>query len=282
MLGTAHSPGTHTPQVLAPMLEPCKLRWVRYNDYYTGQELLGACLASFELESPGAQTSCKGGLSGLGDVGDSRVPKLIGVGCVDMNLVVDLPTLESHAGYNDFWAEVQSDMKACPRNTLTEAQMETLRFEAGGAPSMCNSVHSAHNDTDCHDGEDCEDEGEVIGAVIGAIVPVVIIAFVGFAIFRVVRAKQQQAAAAGAARTAARGPHGLGPEAPPAALPAAQPQQQIQMQHQASVPVCQGAVVSAYPQATAGYPQATAGYPQATAGYPQAAQPPVMMGQVVS
>ena len=54
-LGTAHSPGTHF-QVLAPMLEPCKLRWVRYNDYYTGQELLGACLASFELESSGAQT----------------------------------------------------------------------------------------------------------------------------------------------------------------------------------------------------------------------------------
>ena len=275
MLGTAHSPGTHTPQVLAPMLNPCKLRWVRYNDYYTGKELLGACLASFELESSGAKTSCNGGLSGLGEQGDSRVPTLIGVGCVDMNLVVDLPTLESHAGYNDFWAEVQSDMKACPLNTLTEAQMETLRFEAGGAPSMCNSVHSAHNDTDCHDGEDCEDAGEVVGAVIGAIVPVVIIAFVGFAIFRVVRAKA-------AARKAARGPHGLGPEAPPAALPAAQPQQQIQMQHQASVPVCQGAVVSAYPQATAGYPQATAGYPQATAGYPQAAQPPVMMGQVVS
>ena len=49
------------------MLEPCKLRWVRYNDYYTGQELLGACLASFELESSGAKTSCNGGLSGLGE-----------------------------------------------------------------------------------------------------------------------------------------------------------------------------------------------------------------------
>ena len=136
MLGTAHSPGT-LPQVLAPMLEPCKLSWVRYNDYYTGQELLGACLASFELESSGAQTSCNGGLSGLGDVGDSRVPKLIGVGCVDINLVVDLPTLESHAGYNDFWAKVQNDMKVCPRKTLTVGQMETLRAEASGASARC-------------------------------------------------------------------------------------------------------------------------------------------------
>ena len=119
------------------MLEPCKLRWVRYNDYYTGQELLGACLASFELESPGAQTSCNGGLSGLGEQGDSRVPKLIGVGCVDMNLVVDLPTLESHAGYDEFWTKVQNDMKACPRKSLTVGQMETLRAEAGGASARC-------------------------------------------------------------------------------------------------------------------------------------------------
>ena len=119
------------------MLEPCKLRWTKYNDYYTGQELLGACLASFELESSGAKTSCNGGLSGLGEQGDSRVPKLIGVGCVDMNLVVDLPTLESHAGYADFWAKVQNDMKACPRKSLTVDQMETLRAEASGASARC-------------------------------------------------------------------------------------------------------------------------------------------------
>ena len=121
------------------MLNPCKLRWTKYNDYYTGKELLGACLASFELESSGAKTSCNGGLEGLGERGDRRVPKLIGVGCVDMNLVVDLPTLESHPGYNDFWAEVQSDMKACPLNSLTESQMETLRAEAGGASARCST-----------------------------------------------------------------------------------------------------------------------------------------------
>ena len=119
------------------MLNPCKLRWTKYNDYYTGKELLGACLASFERESSGAKTSCNGGLSGLGEQGDSRVPKLIGVGCVDMNLVVDLPTLENHAGYADFWAKVQNDMKACPRKSLTVDQMETLRAEASGASARC-------------------------------------------------------------------------------------------------------------------------------------------------
>eukprot|EP00964_Phaeocystis_antarctica_P030555 scaffold17256_cov57-Phaeocystis_antarctica.AAC.2 len=126
-------------QVLAPMLEPCKLRWTRYKDYYTGQQLLGACLASFELESANSATSCNGGLSGLGENGDSRVPKLIGVSCVDMNLVVDLPTLEAHPEWPEFWAKVESDMAVCPRIELTTGQMETLRGEAGGASAMCGA-----------------------------------------------------------------------------------------------------------------------------------------------
>ena len=126
-------------QVLAPMLSPCKLRWTLYNDYYTGQELLGACLASFELESANSKTSCNGGLSGLGEQGDTRVPKLIGVGCVDMNLVVDLPTLRAHEGFDDFWAKVQQEMKACPMVKLEEGQMETLRNEAGGTSAMCGA-----------------------------------------------------------------------------------------------------------------------------------------------
>ena len=126
-------------QVLAPMLSPCKLRWTLYNDYYTGQELLGACLASFELESANSKTSCNGGLSGLGEKGDTRVPKLIGVGCVDMNLVVDLPTLEAHPEYPDFKAKMEREMKACPMVELTEGQMETLRNEAGGTSAMCGA-----------------------------------------------------------------------------------------------------------------------------------------------
>ena len=126
-------------QVLAPMISPCKLRWTLYNDYYTGQELLGACLASFELESANSKTSCNGGLSGLGEQGDTRVPKLIGVGCVDINLVVDLPTLRAHPGFDDFWAKVQQEMKACPMVKLEEGQMETLRNEAGGTSAMCGA-----------------------------------------------------------------------------------------------------------------------------------------------
>ena len=72
-------------KILTPMLKPCQTRWVEYEDYYTGVTLLGACLASYQ--KLGATTSCNDGLNGLGDDGDGRVASLIGVGCVDMNLI---------------------------------------------------------------------------------------------------------------------------------------------------------------------------------------------------
>ena len=251
--------------VLAPMLSPCKLRWTLYNDYYTGQELLGACLASFELESANSATSCNGGLSGLGEKGDGRVPKLIGVGCVDMNLVVDLPTLRAHPESDEFWTDVESDMKSCPMVTLTEAQMQTLRAEAGGDSAMCGATEGDV------DGEEEEEEFNV-GAVIG---PAGAVLFAFFVISTLIRRKIAMRARAASL--------------PAAPLPAAvaypnvpQPGQQVQM---GAVPMCQGAVVAqpaGYPQAMAqpaGYPQAVAQPYGGAAGY---GQQPVPMGQVIS
>ena len=120
-----------------------------------------------------------------------------------------------------------------------------------------------------------------MGAVIGAVVPVVIVAFVGFAIFRVVRARKAAKAAAGR----------------PAALPAAQSQQR-----EAGGPVQGDTVWHDGQQCTVQYVNSKGlldlrnqggavfygvakvelSPPGPTAGYPQAAQPPVMMGQVVS
>ena len=45
-------------QVLAPMLEPCATRWVEYADWYTGETLLGACLASYEMLDGSTTASC--------------------------------------------------------------------------------------------------------------------------------------------------------------------------------------------------------------------------------
>ena len=242
--------------VLAPMLSPCKLRWTLYNDYYTGQELLGACLASFELESANSATSCNGGLSGLGEKGDGRVPKLIGVGCVDMNLVVDLPTLRDHPEYDEFWTDVESDMKSCPMVTLTEAQMQTLRAEAGGDSAMCGATEGDMDE------EEEEEEEFNVGAVIG---PAGAVLFAFFVISTLIRRKIAMRARAASL--------------PAAPLPAAvaypnvpQPGQQVQM---GAVPMCQGAVVAQ----PAGYPQAVAQPYGGAAGY---GQQPVPMGQVIS
>ena len=69
--------------LLGALLRPCATRYVPYNDWFTGQELLASCLAAFEKSAAGDPSSCDGGLSGLGDSGDNRVPKLIGVACLD-------------------------------------------------------------------------------------------------------------------------------------------------------------------------------------------------------
>ena len=165
-------------QVLAPMMEPCKTRWVRYNDYYTGKELLAACLASFEKPASAA-TSCNGGLSGLGEAGDCTVPKLLGVGCIDMNVVVDLDVLQDHTGYAAFNSAVEADMAACPRLSITEDQLQTLRALTGASsvcaasPSTCDEIPSPGGATNSTGTE--EAIGAAIGGAIGGIVVVLII-----------------------------------------------------------------------------------------------------------
>ena len=65
---------------------------------------------------------------------------LLGVACIDMNLIVALDTVRDRPDWADFDARVKRERAACPRVTLTYAQLETLRrgvSEAAvcGAPS---------------------------------------------------------------------------------------------------------------------------------------------------
>jgi hypothetical protein len=55
------------------------------------------------------------------------VPTLLGVGCIDMNLIVALDTVRARADWADFDARVTRERAACPRVELTEPQLETLR-----------------------------------------------------------------------------------------------------------------------------------------------------------
>ena len=107
-------------RLLSPMLEPCQTRWVTYEDWLSGTELLGACMAAYQ--KVGGGTSCEGGLDGLGESGDGRTPTLLGVSCIDMNLVVSLETIRSRTDWGEFDARMRSDAQKCPRVTLTELQ----------------------------------------------------------------------------------------------------------------------------------------------------------------
>ena len=55
------------------------------------------------------------------------MPTLLGVGCIDMNLIVALDTVRARADWADFEARVTRERAACPRVELTEPQLETLR-----------------------------------------------------------------------------------------------------------------------------------------------------------
>ena len=47
---------------------------MRYSGFYSGADLLGACLASYEMLDGSTVTSCNGGLSGLGEASCPLLP----------------------------------------------------------------------------------------------------------------------------------------------------------------------------------------------------------------
>jgi len=122
--------------LLAAKLRPCRVRWTEYRDWFTDLPLLSACLAAYEKTSASAATSCEGGLDGLGDDASGTVPKLIGVVCMDLSLIVSQAVITVHPQWPTFWAEVQSQMSACPRTHLRFEQLQTLRADVS-TQSVC-------------------------------------------------------------------------------------------------------------------------------------------------
>ena len=177
------------------------------------------------------------------------MPKLIGVSCVDMNLVVDLPTLRNTVGYADFWSLVQSEMTACPLNSLTERQMETLRAEVGAStvcdssyseppppppppspsppprPSGAGGVGDGGGGGGAQPAADDGDDSVIVIAVVAVVGVVVVGSLIFLGCYCNKKAKRQGNAAA-------------------VRVPAVPQPQQMQM---GAVPVCQGSVVQGYP-----------------------------------
>ena len=97
-----------------------------------GTTLIAACLASFKPESH--LTSCNGGLDSLSD---GKVPELLGVSCIDLNMLVPLNVIQAHSDWSSFEARILLDRKSCPEVKLSHPQMETLRA-AVSADAVCS------------------------------------------------------------------------------------------------------------------------------------------------
>merc|ERR1711924_445893 len=116
----------------AASINAVKPRWVKYNDWITDQELLSACLSVYDTR---------------------ETPKeLLGVVCMDVNVIATLPTLQSLSSYDKFEEAYQEDTKACQKAKLSDEQIQKFRDAV-------------------EEGNRCEPDGgtpwHIIGAVVG-------------------------------------------------------------------------------------------------------------------
>ena len=70
---------------------------------------------------------------------DSYVSELIGVACIDMSLIASESAMRAQSGWGAFQERVEQERTTCPRITLTEGQMETLRRRVS-PQSMCGTT----------------------------------------------------------------------------------------------------------------------------------------------
>ena len=105
---------------LAPMLAPCQVRWGYYNDTFSGEPLISACVPTFRKENAADATSCDGGTSGC-------MAELLGVVCMDVSLVVSTAALNARDDTPSFFDIVQQDRTRCATVTPTAAQLQAIR-----------------------------------------------------------------------------------------------------------------------------------------------------------
>eukprot|EP00746_Dinoflagellata_sp_MGD_P145677 gnl/MRDRNA2_/MRDRNA2_78262_c0_seq1.p1 gnl/MRDRNA2_/MRDRNA2_78262_c0~~gnl/MRDRNA2_/MRDRNA2_78262_c0_seq1.p1 ORF type:complete len:972 (+),score=136.46 gnl/MRDRNA2_/MRDRNA2_78262_c0_seq1:94-3009(+) len=115
---------------LAVGTDSAKIRWREYTDSATSTQLLSGCLPAFDRRS---------------------VPRqLIGVSCIDINLLVELDTFKASAGYDAFASQVVEDQKYCAPFRLTQLDLQLLRGAV--SPSAMCDTESGHKPVVCGDG----------------------------------------------------------------------------------------------------------------------------------
>ena len=131
-------------QVLAPSLAPCQTRYTEYTDLVSGKKLLAACTPAYNKSSSSAENSCNGGLDGIGDSGSPQVAQLLGVVCMDMDMIVPLDVLKSRTPryaaslVRRVGRRREASVNAvCSRVTVSDTQLETIRAKVS-RESVCD------------------------------------------------------------------------------------------------------------------------------------------------
>jgi len=111
-----------------------KVRWVLYNDAVTGAELFGACSSAFDYTVD--------------------PPKLIGVTCMDVNMLADIPTLKAQPSWTSFVSEIVDKTTECNHVKFSEDQLEELRRRRD-VNSVCGASGNIENIFACADDVSC-------------------------------------------------------------------------------------------------------------------------------
>lgn len=128
-------------EYFASGVEICTPSFTKYQDVVTGAELWPACLPSYDRSS--------------GERG------LLGVGCMDLNVMIDMQSLQNQAYYSNFVCKISDLTKQCIQLDMTDCRLEKLRA-AVSPTSTCLSTSQPDTcpcaDPSCQDNEDFLDE----------------------------------------------------------------------------------------------------------------------------
>eukprot|EP00929_Paragymnodinium_shiwhaense_P038093 TRINITY_DN20191_c0_g1_i1.p1 TRINITY_DN20191_c0_g1~~TRINITY_DN20191_c0_g1_i1.p1 ORF type:complete len:637 (+),score=37.27 TRINITY_DN20191_c0_g1_i1:136-2046(+) len=111
---------------LAASMNSPRARWLTYKDMGTGTDLVSACCPIYDSSA--------------------EVRLLNGVACMDLNVVIDLPTFSWKEDYNRAWYEMLNSATTCSTGNISDAHLDFFRRKhpAGGACKACDM-----DDSDC-------------------------------------------------------------------------------------------------------------------------------------
>jgi hypothetical protein len=106
------------------------VRWILYTDVITNGELLAGCKAAFNR--------------------DVDPPELLGVTCIDVNVIADLNLLKSQPTWSNFAQKITDETAECHPVVFNDDQLNAMRKRVSGSFAQCDKdVFTVRDDLSC-------------------------------------------------------------------------------------------------------------------------------------